>query len=202
MKPSASAIVLLTALLGSLSPGLLPAGERGPGPQAAVAPAQVEETLKLALDSFKKGEPAESIRLLAKGIMLIRQQMPLNVLKLCLCDEVRDYNDYDAKAGFALKAGEPLLLYIEPEGFGVSEQGREYSIWLTQDVEIKDGAGEVIFQQNNWVDYKKSFPTPVIPFYITNRIRDIPAGKYTYTFTLKDHLKNAFLTKSFEFLVR
>ncbi len=172
------------------------------GAQATVTPAHLEETLKLALAKFKGGESAESLRLLAKAIMQVRQQMPLSIIKLHLCDEIRDYNDYDAKAEFELEAGERLLVYIEPEGFGVNEQDGQYWIKLTQDVEIKDADGDVIFQRNGWVDYHKGFPTPVIPFYITNSIRDIPAGAYTFTFTLKDHFKNTFLTKSFKFVVR
>ncbi len=194
--------LFLLVLLALSTVGSIGSAKPADGSQTTVTPAQIEETLKQALSTFKQGNSSESLRLLAKAIMQVRQQMPLSVFKLFLCDEVRDYNDYDAKTGFELKAGERLLVYIEPEGFGVNEQGREYWIKLTQDVEIKDADGDVIFQRNGWVDYNKGFPTPVIPFYITNSIRDIPAGKYTYTFTLKDHFKNTFLTKSFEFVVR
>jgi len=170
--------------------------------QGQVNVEEVEEMLKAAMEKLREGDAAGATNLLAEAIMFIRNDAPLKIAKLFLCDEVRDYNDYDAKPGFVLKSGEPLLLYIEPEGYGVRKEGGEYLIWISQDVAIKDGKGDVIFQRNNWVEYKKAFPTPVIPFYMTNRVRDIPAGNYTYTYTLKDHHKNTFLTESFEFTVQ
>ena len=185
----------------------LPAGARGlsaadPAAQEPVTAEQLEDTLKTALERFRQGDTAGSITLLGEAIMQIRNSLPLKISKLLMCSEIRDFNDYDARDGFVLGTGEPLLLYIEPEGYGVLKEGAAYRIWISQDVEIKDEAGDVIFQRNNWVDYKKDFTTPVIPFYMTNRVTEIPAGKYTYTFTLKDHHKNTFLTHAFEFVVR
>ena len=80
--------------------------------QERVSIEEIEKILQSALEQYKKGAPAETISLLAEAIMQIRNSMPLKIAKLYLCSEVRDYNDYDAKDGFFLKAGEPLLLYI------------------------------------------------------------------------------------------
>lgn len=192
-------LVVVTFMFLPLGMGGLTARDLTAQPQAAE---QLEEILKLALERYRQGDSAESITLLGEAIMQIRNGLPLKISKLLMCREIRDYNDYDALDGFVLKTGEPLLLYIEPEGYGVIKEGAAYRIWISQDVTIKDEAGDVIFQRNNWVDYKKAFTTPVIPFYMTNRITDIPAGKYSYTFTLKDHHKNTFLTQTFEFVVQ
>ena len=59
----------------------------------------------------------------------------------------------------------------------------------------------MIFQRNNWVEYQKGFVSPVIPFYITNRVTDIPPGKYTFKFTIKDNYGKTFLEQSYEFMV-
>ena len=163
---------------------------------------KVEEIVRTALEQLRAGDSAAAINGLAEAIMVIRNNSALKIAKLFLCSEVRDYNDYDAKQGYSLNSGEPLLLYFEPEGYGIRKEGSEYLIWISQDVEIKDEKGGVIFQKNNWVEYKRAFPTPFVPFYMTNRITDIPPGKYTYSYTLKDHHKNIFLTDSFEFTVR
>ncbi len=172
------------------------------GLQERASVEEIEKALQSALEQYKRGDPVKAISLLAEAIMRIKSSMPLKIAKLFLCSEVRDYNDYDAKDGFILQAGEPLLLYIEPEGYGIRKEGSEYKIWISQDAAIKNEQGEIIFQRNNWVEYNKAFPTPIIPFYLTNRVSDIPAGKYTYSLTLKDHQKNTFLTESFEFLVQ
>jgi hypothetical protein len=199
-KATISILLFIVFCASPASSVLLPSGFTEYQGQVNVE--EVEEMLKAALEQLREGDAAGATDRLAEAIMFIRNNAPLKIAKLFLCSEVRDYDDYDAKQGFVLKSGEPLLLYIEPEGYGVRKEGGEYLIWISQDVEIKDGKGDVIFQRNNWVEYKKAFPTPVFPFYMTNRVRDIPAGLYTYTYTLKDHLKNTFLTESFEFTVR
>ena len=163
---------------------------------------ELEKTLKMAVDQFKKGDPAKTIDHLADAIMVVRNSLDLHLAKINLCSEVRDYRDIEAKEAFELKAGEPFLLYIEPAGYYLIKEGDTYKIWVSQDASISNDKGEVIFQKNSWVNYKRIFPTPIIPFYLTNRVRDIPAGKYTYTLTLKDHYKNSFFTKTFDFVVK
>jgi hypothetical protein len=163
---------------------------------------ELEKTLKMAVDQFKKGDPAKTLNHLAEAIMVVRNSLDLHLAKLDLCSEVRDYRDIDAKEAFEIKAGEPLLLYIEPDGYQLIKEGDAYKIWVSQDASISNDKGEVIFQKNSWVNYKRIFPTPISPFYLTNRVRDIPAGKYTYTLTLKDHYKNSFFTKTFDFVVK
>jgi len=202
MKASKWCVVFLAVCLLALTMASSFPAEEGNNPQETFDADQLERMLSEALERFRKGEAVETMNLLGEAMMQIRNNLPLEISKLFMCSEIRDFNDYDAKAGFELKAGEPLLLYIEPEGYGVRKEEGEYRIWISQDVEIKNVEGEVIFQRNNWVDYNKGFPTPVIPFFLTNRITDIPPGQYTYTFTLKDHHKNTFLTKSFQFSVQ
>ena len=202
MKASKWCVGFLAVSLLALPMASSLLAEEGNNPQETFDADQLERMLSQALERFRKGEAVETMNLLGEAMMQIRNNLPLAISKLFMCSEIRDFNDYDAKAGFELKVGEPLLLYVEPEGYGVRKEEGEYRIWISQDVEIKNAKGEVIFQRNNWVDYNKGFPTPVIPFFLTNRITDIPAGQYTYTFTLKDHHKNTFLTESFQFSVQ
>jgi len=163
---------------------------------------ELEKTLKMAVDQFKKGDPEKTLNHLAEAIMMVRNSLDLHLAKLNLCSEVRDYRDIDAREAFEIKAGEPFLLYIEPDGYHLIKEGDAYKIWVSQDAAISNDKGEVIFQKNGWVNYKRIFPTPIIPLYLTNRVSDIPAGKYTYTLTLKDHYKNSFFTKTFDFVVK
>jgi hypothetical protein len=162
----------------------------------------IEKTIAMALDHFKKGDFEKTIDHLSEAIMLVKNKLDLHLVKLILCTEVRDYGDYDARDSFEIKAGEPLLVYMEPDGYHISKEGDAYKIWVSQDASISNDEGEVIFQRNNWVNYKRIFPTPILPFYLTNNVSDIPPGKYTYSLTLKDHYKNTFFSKTFEFIVK
>lgn len=161
----------------------------------------IEFSINEALQEIRKGNKYKAMDLLSEAIMQIRNNIPLKIEKLFMCSEIRGYRDYDAKNKFVKRKKEPLLLYIEPVGFGVRKKGSEYGIWISEDAHIINEMGDVIFQKNNWVEYKKTFVSPVIPFYITNRITDIPLGRYTYVFTIRDHYKNIFIEHSFDFTV-
>jgi hypothetical protein len=165
-------------------------------------PKVIEETITMALDQFKKEDYGKTIDHLADAMMLIKNTFNLHLAKLVLCTNIRGYRDYDARDSFEIKAGEALLLYMEPDGYHIRKELDEYKIWVSQDATITNDKGEVIFQRNNWVNYKRTFPTPILPFYLTNNVSDIPAGKYTYSLTLKDHYKNTFFSKTFEFIVK
>jgi len=165
-------------------------------------PEVIEKTITTALSHFKKGDYEKTIDHLAEAMMLVKNMLDLHLAKLIMCTEVRDFGDYDARDSFEITAGEALLLYMEPDGYHMLKEGDAYKIWVSQDASIANDKGEVIFQRNNWVNYKRIFPTPILPFYLTNNVSDIPPGKYTYSLTLKDHYKKTFFTKTFDFVVK
>jgi hypothetical protein len=162
---------------------------------------EIENSLLKALELLKKGNMDEVLTLLTEAIMKITSGEELSVQQLVLCSEIGGYRDYAKREANTIKSSEPLLLYIEPTGYQIKKEGDEYNIWVSEDASIINENGDVIFQKNNWVEYKRGFMSPVIPFYITNRVTDIPPGKYTFNFTLKDHYKNSFLSDSFVFIV-
>ena len=162
---------------------------------------EMRTTLDAVMTRIEAGDKITALRLLSEAVMAIRNSRPLKIGRLHLCTEVREFGDFDAREEFVLKAGEPLLLYMEPEGYGIQKKGDEYWISISQDAAIQDAKGETIFQRIEWIKYRKAFQSPLIPFYLTNRVREIPVGTYTYSLTLKDHLKKTFIIKSFQFKV-
>lgn len=162
---------------------------------------EIENVIQMALDHLKKGEWDKTVDLLSEAIMLIKSNEDLHVREITLCSNIEGFRDYAKISGNTLKKGTPLLVYIEPAGYRILKESGEFKIWLSEDAKITNEKGEVVFERNNWVNYNKGFPNPDIPFYFTNRVTDIPEGIYTFTFTIKDHYKKAFLTETFEFVV-
>jgi hypothetical protein len=162
---------------------------------------EIEKAIQTALDHLKRGELDKTVDLLSEAIMLIKSSQDLHVREIILCSQINGFRDYSSIGGNTLKMGTPLLVYIEPSGYRILKESGEFKIWLSEDAKITNEKGEVVFERNDWVNYNKSFPNPDIPFYITNRVTDIPAGIYTFTFTIKDHYKKTFLTETFEFVV-
>jgi len=162
---------------------------------------EIENKILKALEELKNGYSDEVVELLSEAIMMIQNEKEFGIKEIVLCSEIKDFRDYTKKPEHKIEAGDPFLLYIEPEGFRVVKEGDRYNIWVSEDVSLVDEKGEVVFEKKDWVSYKRGFDLPVIPFYITNRITDIPPGKYKFTLTLKDHYKKTFLTDIFEFVV-
>lgn len=163
---------------------------------------EIENNISAALEELKKGNRDAVIELLSNAIMLIQNEKEFRIKEIVLCSDVQDFQSYTKKDGNTIQSNEPLLLYIEPEGFLVRKEDKKYNIWVSEDVSVVNEDGEEVFEKKDWVVYKKGFDRPMIPFYITNRITDIPPGKYVYTFTLKDHYKKTFITEDFEFHVQ
>jgi len=172
-----------------------------PDSESTDQPEEIEKTILEALAKFKKGDTREAVAFLAEAMMMIKSSEELSIDQLFLCEEINGYRDYIKREGNTLRSGEPLLLYIEPAGYQIRKEGSEYKIWVSEDASIVNEKGEVIFQKNNWVEYHRGFVSPVIPFYITNRVTDIPPGKYAFKFTIKDNYKKTFLEQSYKFMV-
>jgi hypothetical protein len=162
---------------------------------------EIENVIQMALDHLKQGDWDKTVDLLSEAIMLIKSNQDFHIREITLCSRIDGFRDYTRINGNTLKTGTPLLLYIEPGGYRILKESGEFKIWLSEDAKITNEKGEVILERNDWVNYNKSFPNPDIPFYITNRVTDIPAGIYTLSFTIKDHYKKEFLTETFEFVV-
>jgi len=162
---------------------------------------EIKNSLLEALELLKKGDKEKALTLLAEAMMMIKSGEELRIQQLVLCSEIEGYRDYAEREANTIQSNEPLLLYIEPAGYQIRKEGDEYNIWVSEDASIMNEKGEVIFQKNDWVEYKRGFMSPVIPFFLTNRVTDIPPGKYIFKFTLKDHYKNSFLSDSFVFIV-
>lgn len=162
---------------------------------------EIENKIYEALDLIKKKQNDDAFVVLLDALMMIQNRKPFGIKNIALCGVVNGYRDYLEMSRPVLKTGEVFLLYIEPEGYQIKKNESKYIIWISEDVSVKNKKGKVIFEKKDWVESKKSYYTSTIPFYITNRITDIPRGEYTYTITLKDHFRNTFYTETFEFVV-
>ncbi len=163
---------------------------------------KIADKIKNADNQYKKGYYEKAVNSLSEAIMMIKNKGSLKITKTILCTSIKGYGDYTKIDGYSLKIKQPLLLYIEVEGFKVLKENEKYLFSLSQDVKITDESGKILFQKKDWVTYKKSFPVPLFPFHITNRITDIPQGKYKYEITINDHYRKTFTTKSFNFEVK
>jgi len=161
-----------------------------------------ETKIKQALEFLKKGNKPKTIELLAEAIMYLKNQQELSITNINLCNSISSYRNFEPKQGFTINEGDVFLLYFEPAGYKVVKTNKGYMIWISQDVKVENDQGKIVFEKKGWVETKKAYATPNIPFYITNRITQIPKGNYTYKITIVDHNKKTFANKEFKFTVK
>jgi len=80
----------------------------------------------------------------------------------------------------------------------VKRENDRYWFWLSEDAKLVNEKGEVMFQRDDFLSYNKYFNIPIFPFFMQNKIANLKPGKYKYDFTLKDHIKKAFVSSSIE----
>ena len=162
---------------------------------------KVLNLLSRAKNQILKGETAKAVRSLELAVMELRQQLPLKITNVHLCDSIRGYGDFSPKPTNSFKQGEPLLLYFEVENPGVRKVGNKYGISLSEDARLLNEKGKVLFERKNWTTLRGLFPTPSIPVYFQNRITGIPRGRYVFEITINDMVKRTFVVKKYEFTV-
>jgi hypothetical protein len=161
----------------------------------------IEKNIYAAVEQYKKGNETGVVDLLSDVIRVIQNKKEFKISEMQLASEINGYQDYEKLKGGVLGNDKQLLVYIELEGFKIiKEEGKNW-IWITQDVEISDQSGKILFQKRDWISLKKSYPYAIFPAHLANRISNIKPGKYKYQVTIKDHYKKAFVTKTLEFTV-
>lgn len=159
---------------------------------------EVENQVSAALAYHKQGKNEEAIKALSNALMVLHNKRELVIKNIHLCEAIVGYGDYKKIASNKLKAGEPFILYFEVEGYGVKKEKDKYWFWLSEDAKLTNEKGEVMFQRDDFLNYNKSFNIPIFPFFMQNRIANLKPGKYKYDFTVKDHIKKAFVSGSIE----
>jgi hypothetical protein len=121
---------------------------------------------------------------------------------MVLCSSISGYGDFKKRESNTLKKDEPFILYIEVDGYGVDKKEGNYWFWLSKDVKLTDSTtGKVIFQQNDFRNFKRSYTFPIFPFFMDSLIKNTPPGKYKFEVTIKDHIKKSFITSSVDFII-
>jgi len=109
------------------------------------------------------------------------------------------YGIYNPRPNEKFKQGEPVLIYVEPMGFGYGNPGEGlYSIGFFVDLKVTSDTGEVLADLQNLteLDLTSRYPNREFQANLTYNLDGIPPGKYVLQTTLRD--KNSAKFGSFE----
>lgn len=181
----------LAALL--LTAGLFPAGLAHAGPVADKA-AEVETRINA-------GDMAGAVAD-ARDILQVvwDQTVDLGFADtLLVIEPASGFGIYNPRADNVFKAGEPIVIYAEPFGFGYGTPGEGlYSIGFHVDLQVQNEAGDVLGDVPNVteLDMSSRYANKEFQANITYNLDGVPPGKYRLITTLRD--KNSLKFGTFE----
>ena len=136
-----------------------------------------------------EGKYLEALDALSAASDSIWQKSPIVFRKtLFVASDPAGYGIFDLRENSVFKAGEPLIVYAEPVGFGYGKDGGLSTINLSLDFEIRSKDGKVLGSQ-------KEFSTASLRSRVQNRefmlkvvytLNGVPAGDYEVVTTVND----------------
>ncbi len=118
---------------------------------------------------------------------------------LLVIEPASGFGIYNPRADNVFKAGEPIVIYAEPYGFGYGSPGEGlYSIGFQVDLQVQNEAGDVLGDVPNVtaLDMSSRYPNKEFQANLTYNLDGIPPGKYRLITTLRD--KNSLKFGTFE----
>jgi hypothetical protein len=144
-----------------------------------------------AAEFVKKGRPLEAIETTRLALMDIWNNAPLSIAQSVLIKEkATGYGMYAPRPNNVYKAGDPILLYVEPVCYTIKQEKDVYSFGMSADFEVTSEDGRILGGQKGfgrW-SFKSRRPNFEIFINLTYTLTAVKPGEYTIETKLKDAL--------------
>ena len=113
---------------------------------------------------------------------------PLAFRSVVVVNGAEGFGDFKPRDGNRFKAGETLMVYVEPVGFTYVRENSRYAFALAADLSIESDAGQVIAEGADLFLIDDSSRVQIHEFYmlLSVKIPDIKAGGYKAVYQVKD----------------
>lgn len=149
----------------------------------------VSALFKDAVEFVNKGQPLEAIRTTRLAMLDIWSNTPLSVAQSVLVKEkATGYGMYAQRPDNVYKAGDPILLYVEPVGYTIKREGDVYAFGMSADFEVTSEDGKILGGQRGfgrW-SFKSRRPNFELFINLTYTLTGVKPGEYTIETKLKD----------------
>jgi hypothetical protein len=174
LRPLVLSVALLTVLLAC--PGITYASD-----------------LSLLLDATKErvdsGKYREALSAVRKATLEIWRQTPFFLDKSVLVTErAGGYGMYTPRPNNVYKQGEKILLYLQPAGYTIDEEGSTFRYGFTADFVLLGADEKVLGGKKNFSQWNFASREPNFEIMInmTYTLTGLPPGNYTIESTLHD----------------
>ncbi len=181
---------MVSSRFGTGAGRLLSAG----GVAAALALAAVPAAAGPAADAAAEAEgllatdPAGALAAFGKAEAAFWAASPLQFRKVIFAGDVKGFGQYTPQPDNVFKPGERATIYLEPFGYGFTENGGEVGVVLATDVQIRTPGGLILGKADDFAELAWSGREKSREVHATIAV-DLPplkAGDYELVLTLRD----------------
>ena len=147
----------------------------------------INRALKL-IDEEKYNEAVEELE---EALMVVRSKADLEFVNVTFTDEEAwGFGMYNQKEDTIFAQGETFLMYGEARNYTIKEIKKDlYEIYLKEDIYILDKNNNVLFKQEDFLDYHITSHSKNFDLFINNTLTQtspFPVGDYKFLLVLKD----------------
>jgi len=147
----------------------------------------INQALKL-IDEEKYNE---AVRELEEALMVVKSKADLEFVNVIFTDEEAwGFGMYNQRENAVFAQGETFLMYGEARNYTIKEIKKDlYEIYIKEDMYILDKNNNVLFKQEDFLDYHITSHSKNFDLFITNTLTQtspFPVGDYKFLLVLKD----------------
>jgi hypothetical protein len=157
-------------------------------------PASAQEIAARAQEAealLARGKVIEAIDALDAAALTLWEKMPLVFRRgIWVSAKAAGYGIYTERPDAVFSAGQPMLVYAEPVGFGWRKDGDIYRTEMAADVAFRTADGKEIFRQDQFQKFELAGRVRNREFMVnfTYTLSGIPKGDYVVETTLRDQV--------------
>jgi len=150
-----------------------------------------KDYINRALKLIDEEKYNEAVRKLEEGLMVVKSKADLEFVNVIFTDEEAwGFGMYNQRENAVFAQGETFLIYGEARNYTIKEIKKDlYEIYIKEDMFILDKNNNVLFKQEDFLDYHITSHSKNFDLFITNTLTQtspFPVGDYKFLLVLKD----------------
>lgn len=137
----------------------------------------------------KAGQHVQAIETMREALVALWGQSPLQFRRaLFVSQKAAGFGIFKKRASSEFQKGEPLLIYVEPIGYGWKQEGSVYKSNIAADFELRDTKGKILAGQKDFASFKLASYDRNTEYFmnVTYTLTGLPAGAYVIGTQLRD----------------
>jgi len=150
-----------------------------------------KDYINRALKLIDEEKYNEAVGELEEALMVVRSKADLEFVNVTFTDEEAwGFGMYNQREDTIFAQGETFLMYGEARNYTIKEIKKDlYEIYLKEDIYILDKNNNVLFKQEDFLDYHITSHSKNFDLFINNTLTQtspFPVGNYKFLLVLKD----------------